>query len=51
MTEPLTPPPIIGALTDSGPTAPPRSHWRDVWDQFKHHRGALIGGVIFFTII
>jgi peptide/nickel transport system permease protein len=51
MTEPLTPPPVHGALTDSGPIAPPRSQWRDVWDQFKHHRGAMIGGVIFFTII
>ncbi|MDZ4093302.1 MAG: ABC transporter permease [Paracoccaceae bacterium] len=22
---------------------PPRSQWRDVWDQFKTHRGALVG--------
>ncbi len=51
MTEPHMPPPAIAALTDPEPAAPPRSHWRDVWDQFKHHRGALIGGVIFFGII
>jgi len=51
MTEPLTPPPAIAAQTDAEPTAPPRSQWRDVWDQFKHHRGAMIGGVIFFVII
>jgi peptide/nickel transport system permease protein len=52
MTEPHMPPPaLITALTDPEPTAPPRSQWRDVWDQFKHHRGAMIGGVIFFVII
>ncbi len=29
---------------------PPRSQWLDVWDQFKKHRGALIGAIIFVTI-
>ncbi|WP_210878548.1 ABC transporter permease [Roseovarius autotrophicus] len=48
MTE--TPPPIA-ALTDTGPTAPPRSQWRDVWDQFRSHRGALIGSIVLFVII
>ncbi|MGX0975902.1 peptide/nickel transport system permease protein [Roseovarius sp. MBR-51] len=48
MTE--TPKPIV-ALADTGPTAPPRSQWRDVWDQFKSHRGALAGGVILVLII
>ncbi|EAQ26523.1 MULTISPECIES: ABC transporter permease [unclassified Roseovarius] len=48
MTE--TPKPIA-ALADTGPTAPPRSQWRDVWDQFKSHRGALAGGVILVLII
>ena len=24
------------------PTKPPRSQWRNVWDQFRHHRGAMI---------
>jgi peptide/nickel transport system permease protein len=47
----MPPPALITALTDPEPTAPPRSQWRDVWDQFKHHRGAMIGGVIFFVII
>ena len=28
-----------------------RSLYRDVWDQFKRHKGALFGGVVFFTII
>ena len=31
-------------------TAPPRNQWWDVWDQFKTHKGALIGA-IFFTLI
>jgi len=33
------------------PQQPARSKWRDVWDQFKKHKGALIGGIIFFTIV
>ncbi|KNX43159.1 Glutathione transport system permease protein GsiD [Roseovarius tolerans] len=45
-----TPKPIT-ALADEGPTAPPRSHWRDVWDQFKSHRGALAGGLVLLFII
>ena len=30
---------------------PPRSQWLDVWDQFKHHKGALIGGGFFIFVI
>ena len=41
----------IGALTDTIPSQPPRSQWLDVWDQFKQHKGALIGGITFLTII
>ncbi len=33
------------------PQQPARSKWRDVWDQFSKHKGALIGGIIFFTIV
>lgn len=40
-----------GALTDPIPVTPPRSQWRDVWDQFKHHKGAMLGGVVFILII
>ncbi|WP_293573214.1 ABC transporter permease [Phaeobacter sp.] len=29
---------------------PTRSQWRDVWDQFKSHRGALAGGMLFLLI-
>lgn len=32
-------------------TTPPRNQWWDVWDQFKTHRGALIGAVFFILII
>ncbi|SDW22271.1 ABC transporter permease [Litoreibacter albidus] len=32
-------------------TAPPRNQWWDVWDQFKTHKGALIGAVFFILII
>jgi len=30
---------------------PPRSQWRDIWDQFKSHRGALFGGCLFLVIV
>ncbi|MBL3702681.1 ABC transporter permease subunit [Sulfitobacter sp. BDSS02] len=30
---------------------PPRSQWADVWDQFKHHKGAMAGGIIFLVIV
>jgi peptide/nickel transport system permease protein len=30
---------------------PPRNQWWDVWDQFKSHRGALVGLVIFLAIL
>ena len=32
-------------------TKPPRSQWREVWDQFKHHKGALYGGILFLVIV
>jgi len=50
MTDTPDPKPIA-ALADTGPTAPPRSQWRDVWDQFKTHRGALAGSIVLFFII
>ncbi len=30
---------------------PPRNQWWDVWDQFKKHRGALVGALIFLFIV
>ena len=32
-------------------TQPPRSQWLDVWDQFKKHRGAVIGAIVFLLIL
>ncbi|CUH85664.1 ABC transporter permease [Thalassovita mediterranea] len=41
----------IGALSDPMPSAPPRSQWVAVWEQFKTHKGALLGGIIFLIIL
>ncbi len=30
---------------------PPRSQWLDVWDQFKTHKGALLGAAVFICIL
>ncbi|MHC0054061.1 ABC transporter permease [Actibacterium sp. D379-3] len=30
---------------------PPRNQWLDVWDQFKTHKGALLGAIIFAAIL
>lgn len=42
----------IEALQDKEPLKPPRSQWRDVWDQLRKHKGALLGGffLIFITL-
>ncbi|NIZ12361.1 ABC transporter permease [Phaeobacter sp. HF9A] len=32
-------------------STPPRSQVRDIWDQFKSHRGALFGGCLFLIIV
>ena len=38
-------------LSNPVPAKPPRSQWLDVWDQFKTHKGALWGGIIFVIIV
>ncbi|MEO3416925.1 ABC transporter permease [Roseovarius sp. CAU 1744] len=39
-------------MTEPAIATPPRSQWRDVWLQFRAHRGALIGmGVFLFIIV
>ncbi len=43
-TEPIT-------MDKVEPTAPPRSQWADIWDQFKSHRGAMWGAGIFIFIV
>ncbi len=40
----------IEALKDKGPLAPPRSKWRDVWEQFRKHKGAMMGAFFLFII-
>lgn len=37
-------------MTEPHLTQPPRSQWRDVWDQLRRHRGAIWGGWIFVLI-
>ena len=51
MTEPVPTTPI-GALQDAEPVKPPRSQWKDVWDQFRRHKGAVLGMgfLIFITL-
>ncbi|WP_296763108.1 ABC transporter permease [Sediminimonas sp.] len=38
-------------MIDPEPDTPPRGKWSDVWDQFKSHRGALLGMFIFSVIV
>lgn len=35
---------FTSALTDKEPSRPPQSHWREVWGQFRKHKGAVWGG-------
>ncbi len=44
--------PRPGALADPVPEGPPSSQMRDIWHQFRKHRGALFGGgfLIFITL-
>ncbi len=30
---------------------PPRNQWLDVWAQFRTHRGAMIGAILFLTLL
>lgn len=41
--------PAAGELEEF--TQPARNQWRDVWYQFKNHKGALYGGILFLVII
>ncbi|WP_128910551.1 ABC transporter permease [Tropicibacter alexandrii] len=42
----------IGALTDTVPQSPPTSRARDIWDQFRKHKGAMLGlgFLVFITL-
>jgi peptide/nickel transport system permease protein len=42
------------AVTPAGveqASRPPRNQWMDVWDQFRTHKGALVGAVVFVSIL
>ncbi len=43
---------LYGALQDKEPPKPPRSQWLEVWDQFRKHKGAVMGGgfLLFITL-
>ncbi len=38
-------------LADPMPVTPPRSQWREVWSQFRHHKGAMAGAFVFIVIV
>ena len=38
-------------MTDSTSLERPRSQWADVWDQFKHHRGAMTALVVLILLV
>lgn len=38
-------------MTDAVVFRAPRNQWWDVWDQFKTHKGALIGMIVFLAIV
>lgn len=42
---------VLAALGDPIPDAPPRGQLREVWEQFRHHKGAMTGGIVFLTIV
>ncbi|SDE16935.1 ABC transporter permease [Ruegeria marina] len=38
-------------LSQPQPTKPPRSQWLDVWEQFRQHKGAMMGATLFILIV
>ena len=47
MTDATTPKPFVADAAMS----PPRNQWWDVWDQFRTHKGAMAGSVVFGLIL
>lgn len=41
----------VQVATEPVPNVPPRSQWADVWDQFRSHRGAMVGAWVFIFIV
>ncbi|MEO6623347.1 MAG: ABC transporter permease [Burkholderiaceae bacterium] len=42
---------VVQAVAVDQAERPPRSQWMNVWDQFKTHRGALVGAGVFLLIL
>ncbi|WP_372839221.1 ABC transporter permease [Phaeovulum sp.] len=42
---------MTDAISIAAKRSAPRNQWWDVWDQFKTHKGALIGLAVFFSIL
>ncbi|PKP71239.1 MAG: peptide ABC transporter [Alphaproteobacteria bacterium HGW-Alphaproteobacteria-4] len=42
---------MTDAVTLAAKRSSPRNQWWDVWDQFKTHKGALVGLAVFFSIL
>ena len=42
---------MTDAATAAAPEQGHRSQWRDVWRQFRSHKGALVGAIVFFGIV
>lgn len=38
-------------MSDVSLSKPARNQWWDVWDQFRSHKGAMLGAIVFFIII
>ena len=47
MTDTVQPPVFVLDMA----LAPPRNQWWDVWDQFRTHKGAMVGAVVFLLIV
>lgn len=43
--------PAAPAADSVAASRPPRSQWYDIWDQFKTHKGALLGAAVFLTLV
>jgi len=39
------------AFTPEAALRPPRNQWRDVWNQFRTHKGAMVGAAVFVFIV
>lgn len=38
-------------MTDSDTSSRPSNQWYDIWVQFRSHKGALLGGIVFILIV